>query len=65
MACNLEYKKSKLPGSLQNLKDQIRKYNIGITTLQETRWKGKFIIHSEEFTIMSSGGEDNISEQDL
>jgi hypothetical protein len=35
VACNLEYKNSKLPGYFKNLKDQIRKYNIEIAALQE------------------------------
>jgi hypothetical protein len=41
------------------LKDQIRKYNIGIATLQEIRWKGKGLVHSQEFTIIYSGEEEN------
>jgi tRNA(Glu) U13 pseudouridine synthase TruD len=41
------------------LKDQIRKYNIGIATLQEIRWKGKGLVHYQEFTIIYSGEEEN------
>jgi hypothetical protein len=40
------------PGALQNQKDHIRKYNTGTAALQEIRWKGKGIIHSEEFTVI-------------
>jgi exonuclease III len=46
-------------GALQNLKDLLRRYGIGIAALQEMRWKNKGIIKSEEFTIIYSGGEDN------
>jgi exonuclease III len=47
------------PGALQNLKDQIRKHNIGIAALQEIRWKGKGIIYFKKFTIIYSEEDDN------
>lgn len=43
------------PGALQNLKEEMRKYRIGLVAIQETRWHGSGILQSGEYTLMYSG----------
>ena len=43
------------PGALINLTNQLRKYNLMITAVQETKWTGVEIWDTKTHTIFSSG----------
>ena len=43
------------PGALINLTNQLQKYNLMITAVQETKWTGVEIWDTKTHTIFSSG----------
>ena len=47
---------------LQEIANEVIKYNMYITAVQEVRWKGSAIIKKENFTCYSSGSENKQGE---
>ena len=47
-------------GALNNLKEIMKQYNIGILAIQEMRWKGEGIMKSGDFTVFYKGGHNNM-----
>jgi len=43
------------PGALAKLKDELNKYGIAITAVQEIRWSGSEIFDSGDFIVCYSG----------
>jgi hypothetical protein len=42
-------------GEIQEITDELIKWNIHITALQETRWNGNGWIEKKEYTLLYSG----------
>ena len=49
-------------GKLQEVANEVFKYNVNITTVQQLRWKGSGIIKKEKFTFYYSGFENKQGE---
>jgi len=46
------------PGALAKLKDELNKYGIAITAVQEIRWSGSEIFDSGNFIVCYSGNKE-------
>ena len=46
------------PGALAKLKDELNKYGIAITAVQEIRWGGSEIFDSGDFIVCYSGNKE-------
>jgi exonuclease III len=46
------------PGALAKLKDELNKYGIAITAVQEIRWSGSEIFDSGDFIVCYSGNKE-------
>jgi exonuclease III len=46
------------PGALVKLKDELNKYGIAITAVQEIRWSGREIFDSEDFIVCYSANKE-------
>lgn len=46
------------PGSMQNLVDEVVRYNIGVLAMQEIRWKGQGIHDLQNHTLYFSGQQE-------
>lgn len=46
-----------VPGKMQEIGDELRRYNVNIAALQEIRWKGQGVIDKPEFTVRYSGSD--------
>jgi len=46
------------PGALAKLKDELNKYGIAVTAVQEIRWSGSEIFDSGDFIVCSSGNKE-------
>jgi hypothetical protein len=46
------------PGVLAKLKDELNKYEIAVTTVQEIRWSGSEIFDSGDFIMCYSGNKE-------
>jgi hypothetical protein len=46
------------PGTLKNLIQELKRYEICTAALQKIRWKGNDIVDSDDYTICYSGSND-------
>ena len=51
------------PGALAKLKDELNKYGIAITAVQEIRWSGSEIFDSGDFIVCYSGNTSKVRRQ--
>jgi hypothetical protein len=47
-------------GTLQKVKEELRRYDIAIAALQEIGWNGKGTMKSEDFTVFYSRAQENM-----
>jgi hypothetical protein len=57
MLATWNFRKLYRPGAVAKLKDDLNKYGIAITAVQEIRWRGSEIFGSGDFIVCYSGNK--------